>query len=114
MHPSYIIINGRFRQVSWPPKVAVFDLGFFGRDLVSEMEPADYVPTWAFNEKGNCFVQGLGNVKMKTPDRGKMPEHCFQTSVWLGTSVPSQAHLKRVIEEEGQGKVKGPGRQRVS
>ena len=114
VHPSYIIIFGRYRKVTWPSAVAVFELGFFGRGLVSEMEPADDVPTWSLNRKGNIFVQGLGNVKMKIPDREKMPSHCFQTSVWLGASIPGQGSLKRRIEEKGQGKVKGPGRQRVS
>ena len=105
VHPSYIILFGWFRNVSWPKTDVVFDPGYFGSDLVSEMESAEYVPTWPMNTNGNVFVQGLGNVKMKTPDRGKMPEHCFQTSVWLGTSVPSQARQKRGIKEEGQGKV---------
>ena len=114
VHPSYIIIFGRFRNVSWPTITPVFDLGFFGCDLVSEMEPADDVPTWSLNRKGNIFVQGLGNVKMKVPDRDRMPSHCFQTSVWLGASIPGRGSLKRQIGEKGQGKVKGPGRQRVS
>ena len=104
VHPSYIIIFGRFKLIKPRSAVAGLEPEFFGPDLVGEMEPSAEVPTWALNYRGSCFVQKMGQVKMNDPDVSKMPRRCCQTSVCFGSALPSQRRQKQKAAEKARAK----------
>ncbi len=99
------------RYPTWPTPVPEHFV--VGSDIEADMEPPHLLPSWDYNEQGSPFVPNLGKVSMKHVAFEKVAAHSFQTSLWLGNSIPSKSsQLKQFNRSRGKGskgKQKGEG-----
>jgi len=87
-HPSYFLLFGCYRQITWYDPAGPGDF-VMGRDVEAELIPLKNAPSWNLNQVGSAHVPELGNIKMKDPDFERWCTGSFQTCVWMGTSTPS-------------------------
>ena len=100
-HPGFLMLFGYFRQMSWPEFPCEIDEEFkLGQDILDEMVLPHQVPRWDENSEGSSMVPNLGNVKMKPVDLNKWCQYCFQTCVWMGTSIPSMASQMNSLKRQ--------------
>ena len=98
-HPSYMMLFGYYNAMSWPEKPWEVPENFeMGRDILDELIGLAAVPQWKQNCEGSTLVPSMGNVKMKPVDIDRWFQHCFQSCVWLGTSIPSKKSQSKARE----------------
>jgi hypothetical protein len=94
--PVYFLMYGEFSKVHVPDQhdIPLWDdwkhaCGSTGPDLPKYLIPYDDLPTWHYNWTGSPFVPFMGAVKVKKVDWSRWIGNCWQTYVWLGSSIPS-------------------------
>jgi hypothetical protein len=110
-HPSYFLLFGCYRQMSWPNAIGPGEF-LMGRDVEAELIPIKNAPSWKLNRVGSAHVPSLGNIRMKVPDFARWCTGSFQTCIWLGTSTPSYKSQLRSLNRPMKGKGKGKGKKR--
>ena len=101
-HPSFLLLFGYFREMSWPEFPDEIDEEFkLGQDIIDEMVPLHLVPRWDEISEGSSRVPNLGNIKMKPVDLNRWIQGCFQTCVWMGTSIPSKRSQAKSWKRQG-------------
>jgi hypothetical protein len=102
-HPSYFLLFGCYRQMSWPNAIGPGEF-LMGRDVEAELIPIKNAPSWKLNRVGSAHVPSLGNIRMKVPDFARWCTGSFQTCIWLGTSTPSYKSQLRSLNRPMKGK----------
>ena len=101
---TYFLLFGKCFSVTWPEQPSVVPRDFhFGDDIRHLLRPVANMPWWPRGES-RPDVQNLGKVNMKQIAWKTSPQCCFQTSLWLGESVPSVR--SQIRQEKGKGKRK--------
>ena len=101
---TYFLLFGKCLSVTWQQPSVVPDNFHFGDDIRQAFVSMEDMPWWHVGE-ARAGVQDLGKVSMKQVAWDRLPPHCFQTSLWLGASVPSIRSQIRHMEK-GKGKEK--------
>ena len=104
---TYFLLFGKCFSVTWLEQPSDVPCDFsFGDDIRHALRPAANMPWWQ-RGKARPGVQNLGKVKMKQVAWHISPHYCFQTSLWLGESVPSVgSQCKSLRREKSKGKGK--------
>ena len=104
---TYFLLFGKCFSVTWPEQPSDVPHDFsLGDDIRRALRPVANMPRWQ-RGKARSGAQNLGKVKMKQVAWQKGCEYCFQTSLWLGESVPSvSSQCKTVRRAKGKGKGK--------
>ena len=115
--PSYFIIFGSYRAIRWPNLPSTVPIRFeVGWDILDEMVPCSFMPSWAYTTEASPFVPHLGKVQMKHVNFERVAAHSFQISLWFGTSTPSKSSQakcsfrSRGKDSKGKGKGKDFGK----
>ena len=100
---TYFLLFGKCLSVTWQQPSVVPDDFHIGDDIRQAFVSVEDMPSWHLGE-ARVGVQDLGKVKMKQIPWGKLPQHSFQTSLWLGDSVPSVSSQQRQVRGKGKWK----------
>ena len=102
---TYFLLFGKSHSITWPGQPSMVPRDFhIGDDIRQAFVSVQDMPWWHRGE-ARAGVQDLGKVSMKQVAWNRLPPHCFQTSLWLGASVPSiRSQIRHMEKGKGKGK----------